>query len=945
MIISKFNASGSELISHTYIGGKGNDFPHSMIVNDNNELYMLGSSNSYDYPTTLNAIQRQNGGELAGRLISDYESDIVVSVMNNDFSQLLHSTYYGAEGTDGQNYLSQSDIFPKPINNSGTKLNLNFVNYGDEYKGEIVLDKQGNVYISSMSSSKNFPTKNGFQNNKPISSTGVDTLQAGVVLKLNPSLTNTLWASYLTGPNHDAAYGIKVGASGDLYVSGCISNGHTFVTPDSHKGAGGGNDGLFELDGYVAKINPNGSSIDQLRLIGTTGHDQVFFVQIGPNDGVYVMGQTDKSNEINVSPIGTYKGKSGGMFIRKYAADLSNDEFTSTFGKISPTAFLVDDCQKIFAVGHSGYYNTFNIADFDTLNAVDEKSSAGFYMIALEKDAREIAFGSLYGGLYDHVDGGTSRFDSRSKIYQSICADTRNLGTIGAYSASSKAPSGVENDKKGLDFSSFVVKMNLDISRAIADPVDLNIPNQGCAPFRLDVSNPADVNNPDLFFDWNFGDGTQLLDVYEPFHNYNNAGDYDITYVFTDSSKCIPHDTLSFTIDILDVPNTDIDFEKPNINPCSPTAEYEINVSADFPGNFQVQWDWGDQSTFATDTVNNGSSTESHTYNDYGTYEVVLTYTELSCNITQKDSFEFNYYEGVPPKLSVDALDTIYGCAEIFSATPTGIIEEGVVDNYYWSIGTPNGPYQNLMELNPTLTFNSPGIYQAWFHVETSDTTYCVNKDSTPFIIHAIKPQDINIEVNTIQPPECAPNAIESYPVEATASSEVRDISEAIWIFDEGDKTDTIRGLDVSYEYTQTGDYIFTLITYDSLCNIYDTSFFDVTYKKGTVLKDLIIPNIFTPNGDEKNDLFEIDFKTTSDIDDYKKYFNYDLEIYNRWGNLLYTGGKAVDGEESLWDGVNEKSGKPVKEGVYFYILNFENTCVDKNQKLPPKQGKITVIR
>ena len=52
--ISKFSPDGDSLKYSTYLGG-GNENPHSLVVNDNYELFILGSTGSSDYPTTSNA--------------------------------------------------------------------------------------------------------------------------------------------------------------------------------------------------------------------------------------------------------------------------------------------------------------------------------------------------------------------------------------------------------------------------------------------------------------------------------------------------------------------------------------------------------------------------------------------------------------------------------------------------------------------------------------------------------------------------------------------------------------------------------------------------------------------------------------------------------------------------------------------------------------------------
>jgi gliding motility-associated-like protein len=82
---------------------------------------------------------------------------------------------------------------------------------------------------------------------------------------------------------------------------------------------------------------------------------------------------------------------------------------------------------------------------------------------------------------------------------------------------------------------------------------------------------------------------------------------------------------------------------------------------------------------------------------------------------------------------------------------------------------------------------------------------------------------------------------------------------------------------------------------------------------------DVIIPDGFSPNNDGINDTFEIPNLAVI-------YPNYKLEIYNRYGSLIYTGNRNKEN----WDGTTTDGGlnlgdKLLPTGVYFYILNFND--------------------
>lgn len=68
------------------------------------------------------------------------------------------------------------------------------------------------------------------------------------------------------------------------------------------------------------------------------------------------------------------------------------------------------------------------------------------------------------------------------------------------------------------------------------------------------------------------------------------------------------------------------------------------------------------------------------------------------------------------------------------------------------------------------------------------------------------------------------------------------------------------------------------------------------------------LPNVFTPNGDGKNDKF-------IPLLPYKFIESVDFIIYNRWGNIVFqTNDPMIN-----WDGKDQETGKPVSDGVYFY--------------------------
>ena len=180
--ISKLSPDGSTLIWASYIGGNSSEYPHSMYV-QNSELYVLGSSDSPNFPITENAFDNTNSS-----------TDIVLSHLSEDGTSMIGSTFVGGSGNDGTN--------------------SSYSNYGDTYRGEIIVDEDGNPFIASFTQSSNFPTTTGAY--QTTNAGGQD----GVIFKMNPDLSSMLWSTHLGGPLDDAAFGLRLDTYGDLYVTG-----------------------------------------------------------------------------------------------------------------------------------------------------------------------------------------------------------------------------------------------------------------------------------------------------------------------------------------------------------------------------------------------------------------------------------------------------------------------------------------------------------------------------------------------------------------------------------------------------------------------------------------------------------------------------------------------------------------------------------------------------
>lgn len=394
--ISKYSADGKQLLYATYLGGVNNEYPHSLIVNDQNELIVFGTSMSVNYPVTVSAYQP---------FYSD-SFDMIITRFSADGSRLMGSTYFGGSGMDGVNEAENLKYF-----------------YADNFRGEVNIDAQGNILIASSTSSNDLKMSNGaFQTDFG------GGYSDGILLKFKPDLSDLIFGSYLGGNGNDGLYSVDVHPSGgDIYLSGGTSS----------TGLGQG-EGLLNAtysgrtDGFIATVSATGNTLSKYMYWGTARYDQIFALDFDRGGNVYVIGQSEGSMPIQGE---VYVNANSGVFVSSFTKDLSSLRFSTTIGSgrgvpdITINAFMVDECGKIYASGWGGASSLVNGSSTRNLPTTADaayKTTDGsdFYLFVLEKDARQLLYATYMGGnrTNDHVDGGTSRFDKRGAVYQSVCA-------------------------------------------------------------------------------------------------------------------------------------------------------------------------------------------------------------------------------------------------------------------------------------------------------------------------------------------------------------------------------------------------------------------------------------------------------------------------------------------------------------------------------------------
>lgn len=943
--ISKFDSSGQFLHYATYLGGSYSDIPHSLYVNDNDELYIFGTTASSDFPVTPNAFDTSfNGGSsivLSTSLRFPYGSDIFVSKLSADGSQLLASTFVGGSSNDGVNVASGLQK-----------------NYADDNRGEILVDENSNVYVVSSTWSTDFPvTPNAF----------CDTNSGGqdvCIFKLTQDLSQMIWSTYVGGSDNDAGYSMMLASDQTSYFCGGTKSLNFPIANSCLQDtlAGG-------VDGFIAHISSNGSHLLHSTYLGREGYDQTYLVKGDKNDVPYVFGQTDAQGDTWITNA-QYYTLSGGQFLTKLLPSLDGIEWSTAFGTgnggpdISPTALLVDYCNNIYMSGwgshelnHFGGTSGLPITNDAFQNTTD---GSDYYFISLSDDASQLIYGSYFGGAAnsarEHVDGGTSRFDRKGRIYQAVCAGCGGQSTFpttwGAYSMMN----GSTNCNLG------VIKMDFSLPVVVAD---FHMPSAICAPDTVHFQNFSQTVGNTTSCYWNFGDGANST-LLEPSHVYTHSGYYAITLIVRDLSSCNLSDTL--TKHLLVLANT-----TDTLSPLSICDGEQIQIG--LPPSLNVDYSWSPANTLSSATLSNPIAQPE------GSTWYTLIASSATCTDTIRQRVEV---DSVMLTVSSDTTICLGGSAllnvDILSSEPITSIE--------WSespvFSTVMSNNQNTITVSPTeqTTFwvrvtagNCTKVGSVTVSVSKvdvlplTDQLICFDEDARLSAVYGSdRPCTLQWTLGDgatfeEESPYVHPESTTSYTVIVTNDLGCVGTATGQIVVREGtfpteldawcDYCDIIQGEETQVFATDYGvGYSYQWSPNDHLQNgtsaiaivaprenmsyiVQVTDSFGCS-KTDTVTIHVVVlscdnpyvyvPNAFSPNGDGLNDVLYVRSRIIKECT---------FVVYSRWGQKLF---ETMDMEVG-WDGTF--NGKPCQNGVYDYYLKV--TCINDQEN--EIKGNVMLVR
>lgn len=259
--ITKLNPAGDQLVFSTYFGGaSGDDVGRGIAVDKNNNVYVVGYTSSFAFPTT-HPIQGEINGRTLHADFSDEQFDAYLAKIDASGQFRVYSTYIGGPGNDaafgvavdaeGAAYVTGSTLSTEP---------------------DPIPDPSATP-TEEATPAIHFPiTDNAFQKDPGGSGETTDAF----VTKVNPAGTEYIYSTYLGGIGDDIAWGIALGADRSAYVTGYTNSSITSFSPNQAVGPidfpttanafQQQNNGGF--DAFLTRLKPDGSDLIYSTLIG-----------------------------------------------------------------------------------------------------------------------------------------------------------------------------------------------------------------------------------------------------------------------------------------------------------------------------------------------------------------------------------------------------------------------------------------------------------------------------------------------------------------------------------------------------------------------------------------------------------------------------------------------------------------------------------------------------
>jgi len=458
----------------TFLGGSGDDLvapagTQGIAVDPEGNAYVIGATDSIDFPTTSGTFQTKFGGG-SGVFGCSFgiAADAFVTKLNSEGDSVVYSTYLGGSDDDcgegiavdsaGNAYVAGEtlstdfpitkgafqpacascsnglvDTFAAKLSPDGSALTYStYIGGKDEdLFPMIAIDRGGNMYIEGSTFSTDYPTtRQAFQ---PVCASCADGAPDIYVTKLNSAGTRLIYSTYLGGSDWEiCGTQIAVDRGRNAYVNGftCSTD---FPTQNPLQAPAGG------CDGFLTKLNPAGNKLVYSTYLGGSDFDGVWGTTVDSVGNAYVSGLTLSTDF--PTTLGAFQTNFVGGSTCPFppCSDAFVTKFNPSGNRLAYSTYLGgngdDNGAEIVADSDGNAYvsGETSSTDFPTLNPFQAANAGGYdlFVTKVNTIGSALSYSTYLGGSGDEFNHGTA-IDSRRNIYVAGATSSNDFPTVNA---------------------------------------------------------------------------------------------------------------------------------------------------------------------------------------------------------------------------------------------------------------------------------------------------------------------------------------------------------------------------------------------------------------------------------------------------------------------------------------------------------------------------------
>lgn len=443
------------LVYSSYIGGSGEDVVEDIAVDKKGALYICGSTKSLDLPVKK-AVQDYNAGWIDAYIYKvkpngkglvyatylggvDYDSAFGICVDKKGAAYITgvtDSSDFPTKNAFDDEFGAHRDGFVLKLNPAGNQLEFSTFlgGFGDDQSIDIALDSKGAIFVTGATESLDFPVKNALQSQ-------LNQFKDAFVTKINKNGKDLVYSTYLGGAHVDYGTKIVVDKTGAIIVAG-TSFSVDFPTKKALQSELAG-----MLDSIVFKINPSGNSLVFSTYLGGTAQDHLRGLAVDKKGRIWVSGYTYSEDFPTQDPFQAKRRRAPDIYVtqlNKTGQALRFSTYLGGKGIDYSLSLAIDSVGNVWITGVTTSNN------FPIRSPLQKKPKKGSNIIISMFSAQDhdLIFSTYFGGSKgDEADGII--IDNSDSVYISGTTQSRNFPLLNPF----------QKKHKGGNLDSYVLKL------------------------------------------------------------------------------------------------------------------------------------------------------------------------------------------------------------------------------------------------------------------------------------------------------------------------------------------------------------------------------------------------------------------------------------------------------------------------------------------------------